>query len=145
MSVNWQLEEAKQMLRDSKDELEKVRAENASMSAELSMLRRLYEEIFEELRQLDGKNDIRNEILYGDMNESLATFADDVVDRVARNAEAREAQKLFTTEVKRATMEMDSGVGSELRTSTPVKTKSFTFEAGKTDSEKGSTEDKKKA
>ena len=131
VSCNWQLEDVKAKQDVLQDELCRVRGENADIKAELDQLRKLYDDLLGEIRQIEAHNDVRAEIIVNDINESLATFADDVVDRVDRGAEGRRLESLYSEKVKKATQEMDSGLGAGLcATSTPVKAETFMFEAG---------------
>ena len=95
--------------------------ENRKLREELAKVSAQVEKMGQEMAEVETKVDLKAEILLEDMNFSLVTAADDVVDRVDRLAEARERNSLFAERVKAATRELDSGLGIPEAASTPKK------------------------
>ena len=95
--------------------------ENAKLRKELADVSTQVAQMAKEVSEVEAKVDLKAEILLEDVNFSLVTAADDVVDRVDRNAEARDRDSMFAERVKKAKRELDSGLGLPEATSTPKK------------------------
>ena len=123
VTTQWMLEDLRKLQEDQLELTRRLISDNAQMRQELVMLGAQVNNIQAELASLEKVGDLKAEILLEDINFSLVTMADDLVDRVGKEAEARERESMFSERVKKAVRELDSGLGLPVGESTPRKDK----------------------
>ena len=121
VSTQWMLMDLQADQRNLVEMVTGLVEENAKLRKELAGVSIKVAQMAKEVSEVESKVDLKAEILLEDVNFSLVTAADDVVDRVDRNAEARERDSMFAERVKKATRELDSGLGLPEAASTPKK------------------------
>ena len=122
VTTDWMILDLKEKQEETVNLIKKIAEDNAKMLEEMKELRQKVAGIEKEMGELEAKNDIKAEVLLEDVNFSMASMVD-IVDRVGKEAEARDRDAFFAERVKKAKLELDSGLASPVHTSTPTKFK----------------------